>query len=98
MDDHELFHFSAMCQTPDLAVLHCLRALCHWAERHPKRQIVWGGTTEASWRKSGQLTLRFTSPSYRQNFIVEAGKLLKDRWTLVETSDNNPAKPKRRPH
>ncbi len=40
--DHKLFKFSITCQTDDLAVLHCLRALCQYAEQHKKPQIGWG--------------------------------------------------------
>ena len=46
MDDYTKFRYSVTCETADSAVLHCLRALCQWAEEHPKPQIGWGGTTK----------------------------------------------------
>jgi len=50
--DHKLFKFSMTCQTDDLAVLHCLRALCQYAEQHKKPQIGWGGTGKSEWQNT----------------------------------------------
>jgi hypothetical protein len=99
MDDYQRYHFSATCQTSDFAVLYCLRSLCQWAEQHVKPQIGWGGTTKTKWKASnGQLTLRFTDPAYRQNFVDKANELLDGRWTLLGTNDDDPAERQRPPH
>ncbi|MCI0629397.1 MAG: hypothetical protein L0Y44_01935 [Phycisphaerales bacterium] len=64
-EDYEAFHYSITCETDDLAVVHCLRALCEFAERgQPYPQIGWGGTGEGEWRRNdNQITLRFTEPN-----------------------------------
>lgn len=94
--DHERFKFSITCQTDDLAVLHCLRSLCQFSEKHPKKQIGWGGTSKVNWRRSsGRFTLRFTDPKYRQHFIDEANRLLSGHWSIISTNDNDPATPQR---
>jgi hypothetical protein len=95
-DDHAKFKFSITCQTDDLAVLHCLRALCQYVEKHKNRQIGWGGTGEPSWREnSKRVTFRFTDPHYRDQFINEVNRLLSGKWVKVAISDNDPAKPQR---
>jgi len=94
--DHNLFKYSITCKTDDIAVLHCLRALCQFAEKHRKPQIGWGGTGESDWRsKKGQFTLRFTSPIYREFFVKEAHRILNGYWSVVDTNDNDPAYPQR---
>lgn len=94
--DHKRFHFSVTCQTDDAAVLHCLRALCQFAEKGKKPQIGWGGTGEADWKaRGGRFVLRFTSAAYRKTFIDQANRLLPGRWTLVTTNDTDPATPQR---
>jgi hypothetical protein len=95
-DDYERYHFSVTCETSDAAVLHCLRALCQWAEQWAKPQIGWGGTGEKEWNASGaRFTLRFTDPEYRQAFLDKADELLHGRWKLVATRDDDPAKRQR---
>jgi hypothetical protein len=93
MDDYQRCHFSITCRTEDLAVVHCLRALCQHAEQGCLPQIAWGGTSESSWRSSGKsIKLRFTSPSYREAFIREANRLLPlGIWHEIERRDNDPA-------
>lgn len=94
--DHQLYRYSATCNTSDLAVLHCLRALCQFAEKGRYPQIGWGGTKESLWRASGgNFTVRFTLPKYREVYISEASRLLKGYWTLVRTNDNDQATPQR---
>ncbi len=94
--DHERYRFSVTCQTDDLAVLHCLRALCQHVEKFRKPQIGWGGTSEASWRgSSGEFTLRFTSAEYRSKFLSEGERLLKGHWRKLRENDNDPASPQR---
>ena len=95
--EHSLFKFSATCQTDDRAILYCLRSLCHFAEKHKYPQIGWGGTGDDIWGASkGRLTLRFTNPKYRDQFINEATRLFGKRWTLVSTHDDDPASPQRK--
>ncbi|MGC3961562.1 MAG: hypothetical protein QM813_27650 [Verrucomicrobiota bacterium] len=91
--DFKRCKFSITCHTDDLAVVHCLRALCHFAEIAVKPQIAWGGTTIESWASSGkQVTLRFTSPHHRETFIREATRLLPAGiWKETARSDDDPA-------
>lgn len=94
--DHGKFRFSVTCQTDDQAVLFCLRALCQFTEQHPKQQIGWGGTGTKDWKASGnRFSFRFTDPKYRQKFIEESERLLSGRWSVVGTSDSDPAVPRR---
>jgi hypothetical protein len=98
MDDYQKFRFSVTCQTDDEAVLHCLRALCQWAEEHAKPQIGWGGTTRSAWEKANhQFTLRFTAASHRQRFEQKADELLEGRWKIIAKSDHDPATRQRPP-
>lgn len=95
--NHNRFHFSIRCVTQDLAVLHCLRALCQHAEPHSMGQIGWGGTGEREWRAAaGQVTFRFTSSESRHRFVVEATRLLNGLWSEIATSDMDAASPQRR--
>lgn len=72
MTDHERYHYSITFETDHPEVVHCLRALCQFAEKAPNAQIGWGGTGEKEWRAAGNtITLRFTQPQYRDS-IVEA--------------------------
>ncbi len=94
--EHEKYHFSATCHTNDTAVLHCLRALCQYAEQGKHPQIGWGGTKQSIWKKSkGEFTVRFTHPVFRDTFLKEAERLLPKLWTLVKTHDGDPASPQR---
>ena len=92
IDDYKRYRFSVTCETADRAVLHCLRALCQWAEQYRKKQIGWGGTGDSSWQTAGgQFTLRFTSPDFRERFVQEANRLLPGHWRVVSRNDNDPA-------
>jgi hypothetical protein len=63
-EEYQRCHFSITCFTEDPAVVHCLRALCHFAEDGVKPQIAWGGTKIPEWLAAGKrITLRFSSPS-----------------------------------
>jgi len=94
--DHQRFHFSVTCQTKDAAVLHCLRALCQYAEQGRKPQIGWGGTGQAEWEANdGEFTLRFTSLEFRNVFVDEGQRLLAGKWQVVRTNDKDPAVPQR---
>lgn len=94
--EHKKYHYSATCRTEDAAVLHCLRALCQFAEKGSYPQIGWGGTKESLWRSdNGQFTVRFTRPEYREAFLSEARRLLDTHWQLISINDNDPATPQR---
>ena len=96
-DDYDFFKFSITCQTDDLAVVFCLRALCQFAEQHKYPQIGWGGSGESSWRaNSNNITLRFTSSKYRDKFIDEANRLLHGRWSQININNNDPAERQRK--
>ncbi|MFH0847789.1 MAG: hypothetical protein V1894_07045 [Chloroflexota bacterium] len=94
--DHAHFKYSVTVRTNDVAVLHCLRALCQYAQREGSRQIGWGGTKEKDWQNNQRsVTFRFTNPAYRQDFLKEANRLLAGLWTKISSSDNDPATPQR---
>jgi len=94
--NHSKYHYSITCDTSDATVLHCLRSIAQYIEQSEYPQISWGGTTRASWKKNNnQFTLRFTDPSYRSKFVNESNRLLAGHWSLISTSDNDPASPQR---
>jgi hypothetical protein len=80
-----------------VSVVHCLRALCAFAENGGHTQIGWGGTGERQWQQTGRkITLRFTAPQFRDRFIEEAKRLLPaGSWRVTATSDSDPAKRQR---
>jgi len=96
--DYQRCKYSITCTTDDLAVVHCLRALCEFAITDVKPQIGWGGTKASEWRAAGnQITLRFTTPESRDNFFEQAKRLLPDvLWSEVSRNDNDPARRQRR--
>ena len=96
-NDHNRYRYSVTCQTDDLAIVHCLRALCQYAEEARYKQIGWGGTKTKEWRAAGnQITLRFTRSDYRARFEETAQRLLpQGSWSVVGRSDNDPAKRQR---
>src|SRR4051812_30437075 len=99
MDDYSRCRFSITCHTDDLAVVHCLRALCQHSVSGVKPQIAWGGTSEKNWCDSNHcLTLRFTSTAQRDTFVQEANRLLGGRWSERRRSDTDPATRQREPH
>jgi len=99
-DDYKRYHYSATFHTDDEAVLHCLRALCQWAQRDERSpNIGWGGTGKAQWQAQGnKATLRFTSGKRRKEWIEKARVLLPSQWNLIGTNDNDPASRQRPPH
>lgn len=95
--DYQRYKFSVTCHTDDLAVVHCLRSLCEFAEQSGRRQIGWGGTKKSAWLASAnQITLRFTDPAYREAFVLVATWLLPTgSWSVVRKSDKDPARRQR---
>ena len=55
MSDIQYQHckFSITCHTDELAVVHCLRSLCEFAENDCLPQIGWGGTKKSDWIAAG---------------------------------------------
>src|SRR5437773_9603258 len=97
-EDYERCRFSVSCETEDLAVLHCLRALAQYAEgSNIPKNIPWGGTGEAEWQRNHNVvTFRFTSSEYRSTMVSEAARLLPaGSWRAVGQSDSDPAKRRR---
>jgi hypothetical protein len=86
-ENHDRFKFSATCETDDLGVLHCLRSIVQLVEdEYP--QIGWGGTGRGEWQADrGQVTFRFTSAARRDEFLVQAGRLINGSWSLVRPRD-----------
>lgn len=84
--DYQKFKYSITCHTDDFAVVHCLRSLCEYIEENHMPQIGWGGTEKSDWKAAGNtITLRFTSPTYRDQFVDEANRLIaKGSWREVD--------------
>ena len=95
--DYERCRFSITCHTNDLAVVHCLRAICEFAAEGIRPQIGGGGTKASEWRAAdNQITLRFASPDSRQRFFETANRLLSSgSWVEVSLSDSDPARRQR---
>lgn len=94
--NHAKYHYSITCSTSDPTVLHCLRSIAQYVEKSKYPQIGWGGTTRASWSKNNnQFTVRFTDPTYRNDFVQEARRLLSKHWLQVSINNNDPATPQR---
>ena len=95
--DYQRCKYSISCSTDDLAVVHCLRALCEFAITDVKPQIGWGGTKATEWRAAGnRITVRFTTPESRERFVQEARRLLpQGSWAEVGRNDNDPARRQR---
>ncbi|HZZ45030.1 MAG TPA: hypothetical protein VFE58_18990 [Tepidisphaeraceae bacterium] len=92
-EDYARCHYSITCATDDIAIVHCLRALCELANPDIPKQIGWGGTKRADWIRDGkQITLRFTSPGNRDRFVREAQRILPVAlWREARRNDNDPA-------
>src|SRR6056297_3389337 len=98
MTDHRLHHYSVTIQSDDLAVVGCLRSLAQFSQKTGNNRIPWGGTKDADWRRDGKtVTFRFTSAAYREGFLAEAARLLPSGlWSVVSSTDDDPAKPQSR--
>lgn len=96
-EDFERCKYSITCFTDDPVIVHCLRAICHFAEVDIKPQIAWGGTKMKDWVNAGhQITLHFTSPHHRERFVREASRVLPERsWRETGRNDNDPAQRQR---
>src|SRR5438552_11450911 len=95
--EHSQHKFSVTIKTDDLAVVNCLRALAKFSQKTGNNNIPWGGTKDGEWRQANNLvTFRFSTPKYRDGFVDEVGRLLpSDLWSIVNKSDQDPAKPQR---
>lgn len=95
--DYERCRFSITCHTDDIAVVHCLRALCECAADGVRPQIGWGGTKASEWRAAGnRITLRFATPESRKRFVDSALRLLPSgSWSEIARNDADPARRQR---
>lgn len=93
MSTHAEHRFSATVHTRDPAVLYCLRALADYSQKTGNTRIVWGGTRREDWeRQAHQVTFHFSSPTYREGFLLESQRLLPaESWEKIRESDNDPA-------
>jgi len=96
MSTHQDHHYSITVQTPDLAILNCLRALSAYAQETGNSRTVWGGTGEEEWSTSdNRVTFNFSDPAYRSKFKQEAFRVLPySSWEVTEEQDDDPARPK----
>lgn len=94
--NHAQYHFSITVHTVDVAVLHCLRALCqHWAGG-PYPQMGWGGSDQVTWKvNNNNVVLRFASDTGRASFLKDAQRLLAGYWSEVSRKDDDPASQRR---
>jgi hypothetical protein len=98
MSEHAFHRYSVSMKTDDLALVGCLRSLSQFSQKSGNNRIPWGGTKDVDWERDGhKVTFRFTSPEYREGFLLEAKRLLpSDLWSEVGRRDDDPAKPQRR--
>ena len=84
LEANPLCKYSITCHTNDLAVFHCLRALCDYAE--PSVQSSPQKSHETQWRNSGnRITLWFAHSSCLDKFETAAQRILpNDLWSVVE--------------
>ena len=92
---HHLYKFSITCETPDLAVVYCLRAMAECSQKEINPRIAWGGTKDKDWERDGhRVTFHFSNTQNRNLFVSTAGRLLqKGSWSEVARRDDDPAKP-----
>ncbi len=95
MGEHYKYKYSITIHTDDLAIVNCLRALSQYSQKSGNNRITWGNTKDADWQASNhRVTFRFTSPEYREGYLLELQRLLPNQlWKEVGRSDNDPAKP-----
>src|SRR5437588_9002786 len=92
---HADYRFSVTLCTDDRAVVNCLRALSQISQLEGNVRIPWGGTKDADWERDGrEVTFRFTSAAYHQEFVEVAGRVLRPGLCReVRRSDSDPATP-----
>jgi len=95
MNGHQLYRFSVTIHSDDLALVGCLRALSQHAQATGNPRIPWGGTKREDWqRDKHKVTFRFSSQTYREDFLKQVERLLPSGlWQKVAESDNDPATP-----
>jgi hypothetical protein len=96
MGQHSDYRYSISVASPDLAVVYCLRALSDYSQDTGNTRITWGGTKDSDWRvDNGQVTFHFSRPSYRDDFVATATRLLPSgSWNEVARRDDDPAQPR----
>lgn len=97
MGEHHKYKYSVTIRTDDLALVNCLRALSQYSQKTGNNRITWGNTKDSDWKRDNNcVTLRFTSPEYREGFLSEIKRLLPNElWREYSRSDNDPATPPR---
>ena len=88
---HEEFRFSVTLHTDDLALLHCLRALCHYCESSAHKATGTAGAKQSDWDEHGhRVVLRFSTHGCRTMFVDQVERLVsRDLWKLVAQSDHD---------
>ncbi|MEX0784794.1 MAG: hypothetical protein WED87_05840 [Dehalococcoidia bacterium] len=77
MSDDSDFKFEIRFLADDEAVLHALRGLAYYAEQDQYKMKAVKGT---QWSPNRQIVFRFTQPDFRDEFRLQANRLLTGRW------------------
>ena len=79
------YRFSVTLHTNDLAVVYCMRALADYCQKTENTRKAWGGTGNKHWQERKRVTFRFTTESYRAEFLREVRRLLCGKlWKIIE--------------
>jgi hypothetical protein len=95
VNQHSDFRYAITIETHDLAVVYCLRALADYSQDTGNSRIAWGGTKDDTWKAGNdQVAFRFSRPTYRDEFVINARRLLPGAaWREVSRNDQDPARP-----
>lgn len=91
----EEFRFSLTVRTDDLALLQCLRALCHYCEASSHKAAGTAGASQSAWDDNGHRALfRFSTHGCRTMFLEQIERLLpREMWKVVAQNDHEPPPP-----
>ncbi len=89
----EEFRFSLTVRTDDLALVHCLRALCHYCEASSHKAAGTAGAKQSDWDDGGhRVVFRFSTHGCRTMFHEQLERLFpRDLWKIVAQNDHDPA-------
>ena len=89
----EDFRFSITVHTDDLALLQCLRALCHYCESSSHKATGTAAAKQADWDGHGhRVTFRFSTHGCRAMFVDQIERLLpREMWKIAAQNDHDPA-------
>src|SRR5262245_36939127 len=92
---HQDYKFSVTVHTDHIAVVGCLRALSQVSQEKGDVRIPSGGTKKPDWeRNKHDVTFRFTSSVFRQDFVKRCAETLQPGlYHVVKQNDNDPAEP-----